>query len=78
MHAFLNLFWRPGVRADDRDETLPGLVEPILANLVRLDLDRVGSDLEISHAPDGLIPDILSRTIQDAQSASPICGDHKS
>jgi hypothetical protein len=72
------LFRRPGVGAHDRDEIFPGLVEPILTNFVRLDPDGVGSDLEISQTPDGLIPGVLSRTIQDAQSVSPICGDHKS
>jgi len=71
-------FRRPGVGAYDRYEIFPGLVEPILTNFVRLDPDGVGSDLEISQTPDGLIPDVLSRTIQDAQSVSPICGDHKS
>ena len=70
------LFRRPGVGAHDCYEIFPGLVEPILTNFVRLDPDGVGSDLEISQTPDGLIPGVLSRTIQDAQSVSPICGNH--
>jgi len=75
--CILQLFRRPRVGAHHRDEIFPGLVEPTLANFVRMDPDGIGSDFELSHTPDGSIPDVLSRTIQDAQSASPICGDHK-